>query len=258
MRNHDDTAPQPRLGVCYYPEHWPESTWSEDAQRMRATGLTWVRIGEFAWSALEPSPGGYAWSWLDRAIDTLGHAGLLVGARHPHRHPTEVAGRHHARHAPRRARRACARPRLAASPRLRARGVSRGLGHHRRRPCGALRAPRGRARLASRQRVRLPRHRAPGRARHPRCLAALAGGPLRHDRGPQRGVVDHLLVAHLPRLRGGAAPARRRHRDAAWRASRLRPLHLRPGPRLPPTPGGRDPPALARPHDHPQRHALLP
>ena len=50
-------AKPPTLGVCYYPEHWPENTWAEDAARMRAIGLTWVRVGEFAWSELEPEPG---------------------------------------------------------------------------------------------------------------------------------------------------------------------------------------------------------
>lgn len=66
------------LGVCYYPEHWPESWWAEDARRMAALGLTYVRIGEFAWSRIEPEPGHHDWNWLDRAIATLGNAGLKV------------------------------------------------------------------------------------------------------------------------------------------------------------------------------------
>ena len=66
------------LGVCYYPEHWPEDRWPEDAARMAALGLTWVRIGEFAWSRIEPREGAFDWGWLDRAIDTLGRAGLRV------------------------------------------------------------------------------------------------------------------------------------------------------------------------------------
>lgn len=66
------------LGVCYYPEHWPEAQWAEDASRMAALGLTWVRIGEFAWSRLEPEPGRMEFDWLDRAIETLGRAGLKV------------------------------------------------------------------------------------------------------------------------------------------------------------------------------------
>lgn len=66
------------LGVCYYPEHWSESQWAEDAARMAKLGLTWVRIGEFAWARMEPTPGSYDWGWLDRAIDTLGQVGLKV------------------------------------------------------------------------------------------------------------------------------------------------------------------------------------
>lgn len=67
-----------KLGVCYYPEHWPEAFWAKDARRMAETGLSQVRIGEFAWSRIEPEPGRFAWDWLDRAIDTLHAAGLEV------------------------------------------------------------------------------------------------------------------------------------------------------------------------------------
>ncbi|KNG92610.1 beta-galactosidase [Pseudaestuariivita atlantica] len=66
------------LGVCYYPEHWPEAQWAEDARRMAEAGLTWVRIGEFAWGRVEPREGEFDWGWLDRAIDSLGAAGLKV------------------------------------------------------------------------------------------------------------------------------------------------------------------------------------
>ncbi len=69
---------KPELGVCYYPEHWPEEMWAQDAGRMAETGLTWVRIGEFAWSRMEPSPGEFCFEWLDRAIEVLGSAGLKV------------------------------------------------------------------------------------------------------------------------------------------------------------------------------------
>jgi beta-galactosidase len=66
------------LGVCYYPEHWPRTLWAEDARRMRALGLSHVRIGEFAWSRLEPSPGAWHFEWMDEAIAVLGEAGLRV------------------------------------------------------------------------------------------------------------------------------------------------------------------------------------
>ena len=69
---------QRTLGVCYYPEHWPEDRWADDARLMAKSGILWVRIGEFAWSRLEPSPGDLRFGWLDRAIETLGAAGLKV------------------------------------------------------------------------------------------------------------------------------------------------------------------------------------
>jgi beta-galactosidase len=66
------------LGVCYYPEHWAESQWADDARRMVELGIRIVRIGEFAWTRLEPTPGEYRFEWLDRAIETLGGAGLKI------------------------------------------------------------------------------------------------------------------------------------------------------------------------------------
>ncbi|WP_170605495.1 beta-galactosidase [Ruegeria arenilitoris] len=69
---------KPELGVCYYPEHWPEEMWVKDAVKMVQTGLTWVRIGEFSWSRMEPAPGDLQFGWLDRAVETLGKAGLKV------------------------------------------------------------------------------------------------------------------------------------------------------------------------------------
>ena len=66
------------LGVCYYPEHWPEYQWAEDAAEMKELGLTYVRIAEFAWSKIEPSKGQYNFEWLDKAINTLAQYGLKV------------------------------------------------------------------------------------------------------------------------------------------------------------------------------------
>ena len=72
------TATEQSLGVCYYPEHWPESYWATDAERMRETGLRFVRIGEFAWSRLEPRECFYDFDWLQRAINTLHGARLKI------------------------------------------------------------------------------------------------------------------------------------------------------------------------------------
>lgn len=66
------------LGVCYYPEQWPETLWEDDARRMRALGISFVRIAEFAWSRMEPQAGELRFDWLDRIVDILGRAGLKV------------------------------------------------------------------------------------------------------------------------------------------------------------------------------------
>lgn len=67
-----------KLGVCYYPEHWPEELWETDAKEMVALGLSIVRIGEFSWSKLEPQEGVYKFEWLDKAINTLHQNGLQI------------------------------------------------------------------------------------------------------------------------------------------------------------------------------------
>ena len=68
----------PTLGVCYYPEHWPEDLWDHDARRMAEVGIRYVRIGEFAWSRLEPTEGNLQLDWMIRAMDVLGRHGLKV------------------------------------------------------------------------------------------------------------------------------------------------------------------------------------
>ncbi|MGE7615046.1 beta-galactosidase [Paenibacillus sp. NPDC101420] len=66
------------LGVCYYPEHWPESMWEDDYRRMRELGFTIIRIGEFAWSIFEPTEGEFQFGLFDRAIDLAHKHGLQV------------------------------------------------------------------------------------------------------------------------------------------------------------------------------------
>ena len=61
-----------RIGVDYYPEHWPESGWAADIRRMKDAGVTTVRIAEFAWGLLEPEEGRFNFDWLDRIVAMLG------------------------------------------------------------------------------------------------------------------------------------------------------------------------------------------
>ena len=66
------------LGCAWYPEHWPESRWDVDLQLMRDAGMTVVRVGEFAWSRMEPAEGHFDLDWLERAIDCAARQGLKI------------------------------------------------------------------------------------------------------------------------------------------------------------------------------------
>lgn len=56
------------LGAAWYPEQWPESRWEADLSLMEAAHVHFVRIGEFAWSSMEPNEGDYKLDWLDHAV----------------------------------------------------------------------------------------------------------------------------------------------------------------------------------------------
>ncbi len=66
------------FGVDYYPEHWPEERWPEDARLMAEAGFNVVRLAEFAWSKMEPRAGQFDFGWLDRAIDTLASRDIQI------------------------------------------------------------------------------------------------------------------------------------------------------------------------------------
>jgi beta-galactosidase len=66
------------LGTAWYPEQWPEARWDTDLDLMQKAGIRMVRVGEFAWSRMEPSEGHYDLDWLDRAIADAGKHGIYV------------------------------------------------------------------------------------------------------------------------------------------------------------------------------------
>ena len=72
-------APPPiLLGTAWYPEQWPESRWEADLTLMEQAGIHMVRVGEFAWSRMEPEDGHYDLDWLDRAITAAGKHNIYV------------------------------------------------------------------------------------------------------------------------------------------------------------------------------------
>src|SRR5207253_9533484 len=92
--------------AAYYPEQWPRERWRVDAELMAQAGLGVVRLGEFAWSRLEPRPGEFELAWLDEAVGVFASEGLevILGtptaappawlvARHPEILPVRADGR---------------------------------------------------------------------------------------------------------------------------------------------------------------------
>ena len=67
-----------KIAVDYYPEHWDRSMWEADVAAMEELGVYAVRIGEFAWSRMEPREGEYDFAWLDDAIDLIAAHGMKV------------------------------------------------------------------------------------------------------------------------------------------------------------------------------------
>jgi beta-galactosidase len=66
------------VGAAWYPEQWPESQWDSDLAKMESANLHLVRVGEFAWSAMEPEEGHYNFTWLDHAIEKAAAHHIVV------------------------------------------------------------------------------------------------------------------------------------------------------------------------------------
>ena len=66
------------LGTCYYPEHWPESMWAEDLDRMLEAGILTIRIAEFAWNKFEPEEGCFTYDFFDRFLALCAQKGMKV------------------------------------------------------------------------------------------------------------------------------------------------------------------------------------
>ena len=66
------------FGGDYNPEQWPRTTWHEDMELMRAAGVSFVTLGVFSWSWLEPAKGEYDFAWLDEVMGLLHESGIAV------------------------------------------------------------------------------------------------------------------------------------------------------------------------------------
>ena len=66
------------FGGDYNPEQWPRAVWDDDMRLMEAAGVSFVTLGVFSWSWLEPSKGEYTFDWLDEVMDLLHEHGIAV------------------------------------------------------------------------------------------------------------------------------------------------------------------------------------
>jgi len=93
------------LGGDYNPEQWPRPVWDEDIELMQRANISFVSLGIFSWSWLEPAKGEYEFEWLDTILDKLHAGGIAVdlatatatpppwlSAAHPEILPVDVDG----------------------------------------------------------------------------------------------------------------------------------------------------------------------
>ena len=79
-------------GGDYNPEQWPREVWSQDIELMHHAGVTFVTLGVFSWSWLEPAKGEYEFEWLDHIMGLLADGGSAALA--DYRIPADPSGDH--------------------------------------------------------------------------------------------------------------------------------------------------------------------
>ena len=65
-------------GVAHYAESWPIERYAIDLALMKEAGLTAIRMGEFAWSSLEPHEGQFATEWLTEFLRQAREVGIGI------------------------------------------------------------------------------------------------------------------------------------------------------------------------------------
>ena len=66
------------LVAAYYPELWSEEEFEKDIIRIKKTGVNCMRIGEFAWSKMEPKEGEFDFSFFEKVVDRLYENGIYT------------------------------------------------------------------------------------------------------------------------------------------------------------------------------------
>jgi beta-galactosidase len=66
------------LGICYYPEHWDRDLWKDDLRRMKAAGISVIRVGDYAWSIHERNEGVFTFRLFDDFLVLAHQEGMDV------------------------------------------------------------------------------------------------------------------------------------------------------------------------------------
>ena len=66
-------------GAAWYPELWDQSVIEQDILLMKQAGMNVVRIGEFAWSNMEPTEGNIDLGLFVRWCSLLHENGIRYG-----------------------------------------------------------------------------------------------------------------------------------------------------------------------------------
>ena len=66
------------FGGDYNPDQWSEDIWDDDIRLMKQAGVNTVALAIFSWDRIQPTEDRWDFGWLDRIIDKLGNAGIVV------------------------------------------------------------------------------------------------------------------------------------------------------------------------------------
>lgn len=66
------------IGAAYYPELWDKSEVERDIAKMKEYGMNCMRIGEFAWSSIEPEEGKVNLDFFKYVVDKLYENGIYT------------------------------------------------------------------------------------------------------------------------------------------------------------------------------------
>ena len=83
------------FGAAYYEEYAPTDRLETDVSMMKESGINVARIGESTWGTLEPRPGVFDFSHIDRVLNAMDKAGIKVIVGTPtYATPTWLAREH--------------------------------------------------------------------------------------------------------------------------------------------------------------------